>query len=282
MKIATLNSAFRTLCIAAGLALISADMTAVAETHTANNRNGVPGLKVTINDARIRRSGNKIVFYPVFQATGTKKIGQLYIDNNRYAWIDDEDPLTTYMPDVQVQVPADGEPMARYVEITDVPLSAGTFKTIKIVGRAPESAKSTSNNYYGDFDYKFANIPIPQFHSVEADRAAGKPGGMFTDNEISLAITGVEKEGKDIIVTFTLTNTGRTDKTISSADGYATTTDGDRISTSVRIPEALAAGETLKGNLLISGGADTQISSIRHKFNLFEKNLRFTPELILR
>ena len=80
-----------------------------AQTHTANDRNGVPGLKVTLNESRIRHSGNEIVFYPIFQKTGNKNIGQLCIDNNRYAWIDGEEPLITYMPSTLFEVPADGE-----------------------------------------------------------------------------------------------------------------------------------------------------------------------------
>lgn len=252
-----------------------------AQTHTANDRNGVPGLKVTLNESRIRHSGNEIVFYPIFQKTGNKNIGQLCIDNNRYAWIDGEEPLITYMPSTLFEVPADGEPVLRYVEIKDVPITATTFTKLKIVGRAPESAKSTSGNYYGDFDYTFRNVPIPQFHHVPANKASGIPGGMFTDNEIKLAITGAEMSGADLFVTFTLTNIGKTTKNIEARDGYATTENGDRLQTSVRIPKLLEADDMVKGVMTIKNGAEEVILSAKHNFCITEKSCYWYPQLIL-
>ena len=152
--------------VAIACTAMSIDNHVNAEVHTANDKNGVPGLKVTLNDARIRRSGKEIVFYPVFQATGTKRIGNVCIDNDRYVWIDDEEPISTYMHGLQFDVPDDGDPLSKLVEINNVPLNAKAFKKIKIVGRAPDSEKSNSGNYYGDFDYTFTNIPIPQFLSL--------------------------------------------------------------------------------------------------------------------
>lgn len=268
--------------VAIACTAMSIDNHVNAEVHTANDKNGVPGLKVTLNDARIRRSGKEIVFYPVFQATGTKRIGNVCIDNDRYVWIDDEEPISTYMHGLQFDVPDDGDPLSKLVEINNVPLNAKAFKKIKIVGRAPDSEKSNSGNYYGDFDYTFTNIPIPQFHEVAADKANNKPGGMFTDTDITLGIAGTEKDGNDLKVTFTLTNTGKSDKNITSENGYATTTEGDRLATSVRIPETLLSGETVKGILYVAGGVNEDISSIRHKFRVLEKGLQWNPELILR
>lgn len=109
---------------------------AEAETHTANDKNGVPGMTVSINDARIRHSGQEVMFYPIFRQTGNKNIGILSIDNNDYAWIDDEGPIGIYMPDTMVEVPTDGEPVAHYVEVRDVPLNATAFSKLKIVGHA--------------------------------------------------------------------------------------------------------------------------------------------------
>lgn len=252
-----------------------------AQTHVANDRNGVPGMKVTLNESRIRHSGNEIVFYPVFQKTGNKKIGLLNIDNNRYAWIDGEEPLITYMPSTQIEVPTDGEPVSGYVEIKEVPLNATTFTKLKIAGRAPESAKSTDDNYYGDFDYTFRNIPIPQFHRVSANKASGMPGGMFTDNEIRLAITGAEMSGSDLLVTFTLTNIGKSNKNIEARDGYATTENGDRLQTSVRIPKLLEADDMVKGVMTIRNGADEIILSAKHNFFINEKGFYWYPQLIL-
>lgn len=40
------------------------------------------------------------------------------------------------MPDTMVEVPTDGEPVAHYVEVRDVPLNATAFTKLKIVGRA--------------------------------------------------------------------------------------------------------------------------------------------------
>ncbi len=223
-----------------------------AEVHTANDKNGVPGLKVTLNDARIRRSGKEIVFYPVFQATGTKRIGNVCIDNDRYVWIDDEEPISTYMHGLQFDV---------------CPTTATPFKTRGNKQCAIECESLQENQdrrarsgfrkvklrkLLRDFDYTFTNIPIPQFHEVAADKANNKPGGMFTDTDITLGIAGTEKDGNDLKVTFTLTNTGKSDKNITSENGYATTTEGDRLATSVRIPETLLSGETVKGILYVA------------------------------
>ena len=268
--------------VAIACTAMSIDNHANAEVHTASDKNGVPGLKVTLNDTRIRRSGKEIVFYPVFQATGTKKIGNVCIDNDRYAWIDDEEPISTYMHRLQFDVPDNGDPLSKLVEINNVPLDAKILKKIKIAGRAPDSEKSNAGNYYGDFDYTFINIPIPQFHEVATDKANNRPGGMFTDTEIRLSITDMEKDGSDLKVTFTLTNAGKSDKNITSEEGYATTTEGDRLATSVRIPETLPSGETVKGILYVTGGANEDLCSIRHKFMLLEKGLQWNPELGLR
>ena len=101
--------------VAIACTAMSIDNHVNAEVHTANDKNGVPGLKVTLNDARIRRSGKEIVFYPVFQATGTKRIGNVCIDNDRYVWIDDEEPISTYMHGLQFDVPDDGDPLSKLV-----------------------------------------------------------------------------------------------------------------------------------------------------------------------
>lgn len=255
---------------------------AVAETHTANDKNGVPGMTVSINDARIRHSGQEVVFYPIFRQTGNKNIGILSIDNNDYAWIDDEGPIGTYMPRTLVEVPSDGEPVAPYVELRDVPLNATAFTKLKIVGRAPDSPKVSDNNYYGDFTYTFSNIPIPQFKKVAPDAAKGLPGGMFTDNEIELALIGSEVINGDGYIYFTLTNVGRSNKQLQAKDGYATTLDGERLSTTVKIPQTLDSGDTVKGTLIVPEWASQRFSSVKHNFYVGEKDFHWNPQLILK
>lgn len=253
-----------------------------AETHIANNKDGVPGMKVSINDARIRYSGDKVAFYTVFQKTGSANIGDIFMDNGYYAWIDDEDPISTYMPDVHVEVPSDGDPISNYVEISDVPLGSKMLRKLKVVGRAPSSPRSTPDNYYGDFEYLFTNIPIPEIKKVVADASKGTPGGVFTDNEIELSIIGTEIANGNVYVTFTLTNVGKTDKAITARDGYASTVDGDRLTTYVNIPVELASGDTVKGVLMVDGGAGANIHSVKHNFYIGEKNRSWNPQLILR
>lgn len=253
-----------------------------AETHMANDKNGVPGMKVFLNDVRIRHSGDEIVFYPIFQQSGSANIGQLCIDNNRYAWIDYEEPIVTYMPDVLVEVPSDGEPVSSYVQMSNVPLDAKSFSKLKIVGRAPNSPKSTPDNYYGDFEYVFTNIPIPQFKVVAADASKGIFGGVFTDNEIELAIVGTETANGNIYVTFTLTNVGKSNKRVDAKDGYATTAEGDRLTTIVKIPNIIDSGDTVKGILMVDGGAGENIRSVKHNFYVGEKGFNWNPQLILK
>lgn len=269
------------LLVAAAMLLMGA-AGALAQTHVASNKNGVPGMKVSLNSARIRHSGDEIVLYPVFQQTGAKEIGLLSLDNNRYAWVDDEEPIDTYMPETQVNVPSDGEPVANYMEMRNVPLNAKAFSKLKIVGRAPNSQKSTPNNYYGDFDYVFTDVPIPQFHSVAPDAASGKPGGMFTDNEVQLGIVSAEKSNGNLYVTFTLANVGKSNKNIEAKDGYATTSEGDRLPTAVKIPNSLESGEMVKGVLAVEGGANEDILSIKHNFYVIEGKSYWHPQLIIK
>lgn len=255
---------------------------AEAETHTANDKNGVPGMTVSINDARIRHSGREVVFYPIFRQEGPKNIGMLYIDNNDYAWIDDEGPIGIYMPDTMVEVPSDGDPIAHKVEVRNVPLNATAFTKLKIVGRAPNSPKVSDNNYYGDFTYTFSNVPIPQFKQVAADRTKNLPGGLFTDNEIELAIIDGELINGDGYIYFTLTNVGKSDKQILAKDGYATTMDGERLATYVKIPQTLDAGESVNGTLLVPDYANRRFSSVKHNFHVIEKDFNWSPQLILK
>lgn len=268
-------------CLAIACLMIVAD-TASAEVHIANDRNGVPGMKVSLNDARIRHSGEEVVFYPIFQQTATSAVGNLYIDSNRYVWIDGEGPFGIYMPDAQIEVPSDGEPIARYVEIRDVPLDATSLSKLKIVGRAPYSSKCSPENYYGDFEYVFSDIPVPQFKKVAADASKGLPGGVFTDNEIELAIIGFQKSGGNIEVFFTLTNVGKSNKRIESREGYAATSEGDRLPTYVKIPSVLDSGETVKGTLIINGGVGEDIRSVKHNFYVSEKGFNWHPQLIIK
>ena len=163
--------------VAIAYTAMSIDNHVNAEVHTANDKNGVPGLKVTLNDARIRRSGKEIVFYPVFQATGTKRIGNVCIDNDRYVWIDDEEPISTYMHGLQFDAPDDGDPLSKLVEINNVPLNAKAFKKIKIVGRAPDSEKSNSGNYYGISTTLSRTYPYRSSMRLRQTRRTTSPAG---------------------------------------------------------------------------------------------------------
>lgn len=258
-----------------------------AEVYVANDRNGVPGMKVSVNNARIRHSGNELMILPVFEQTGSKAIGELFLDYNRfdgkyYTSVDGGDPLLTYMDDIRLEVPSDGDPVSRPVYVVDVPLNGDRITKFKVVGRAPYSPKCSSDNYYGDFEYVFIDIPIPQFRSVPADATKGTPGAMFTDNEIELTMAGVEKENGNVNVYFILTNIGKSDKHIESREGYATTAEGERLPTAVMMPRDLEAGASINCGMTIKGGADEDIRSVKQNFFLTEKGFEWNPQLILR
>lgn len=79
-----------------------------------------------------------------------------------------------------------------------------------------------------------------------------------------------------------LRHVGRSNKQLQAKDGYATTLDGERLSTTVKIPQTLDSGDTVKGTLIVPEWASRRFSSVKHNFYVGEKDFHWNPQLILK
>lgn len=246
----------------------------------ANNRNGIKGIKMAINTERIHRSGEEVQFSLMVTNDNAKDengVNISFLDSE--AKIDGE---RCYMDGNlnfgSVDLPAE-ETVGINTWISDVPVNAETITSIKIVGRAPNSSKSTQQNPYGDFDYRFSNIALPSFP------ASNKPGCVFYDNEISLYVGEITVDGNNLVISFTLTNNGRKDYTIEAGNfgyGVARTPDGDEYDVFTQISNNLPVGEAVKGQIIIAKGADETFASVRQQFDLSQNRNYWKPGLLLR
>lgn len=247
----------------------------------ANNRNGIKGVAMSINVERIHRSGNEAQFNLVIVNNNSRDENRVNLSfSDSRVVIDGEGkyPIDGTIGYGAVNLPA-REPVAINTWISEIPLNAEKITSIKLVGRAPESSKSTDANPYGDYDYRFNNIELPSFP------VSNKQGCVFYDNEIMLNVGKVYANGKDLVVEFTLTNNGRKDYTIDVADfgrGVARNEEGEEYPVSTKFPQTLPVGEAIKGQLSVTGGANERFNTIRQKFNLSQNRNHWTPGLLLR
>lgn len=247
----------------------------------ANDRNGIKGITMSINTERMHRSGDEVQFNLIVTNRTSRdenNVGLSFMDSEAVIDGDNRCPIDGEIKWGSINLPAD-EITSINTWISKIPLNAETITAIKLVGRAPDSSKSTDNNPYGDYDYRFADIALPSF--LESN----KPGCVFYDNEILLNVGEISTNGKDLIVEFTLTNNGRKDYSINVADygcGTARTADGEEYKVSTKFPSSLPVAEPVKGRIVIEGGAGEVFSTIRQNFNLSQNSNHWKPGLLLR
>lgn len=247
----------------------------------ANDGNGIKGITMSINTERMHRSGDEVQFN-LMVINGTSKdennVGLSFMDSEVVIDGDENCPIDGEIKWGSINLPAN-ETTGINTWISKVPLNAEKITSIKLVGRAPNSSKSTNNNPYGNYDYRFTNIVLPSF--LESNM----PGCVFYDNEILLNIGEISVSGKDFVVEFTLTNKGRKDYSISVADfgrGSARTVEGEEYQVSTKFPNNLPVDEVVKGQLVIADGADESFATIRQQFNLSQGTNHWNPGLLLR
>jgi hypothetical protein len=247
----------------------------------ANDRHGISGITMSINTERIHRSGEEAQFNLVIVNNNSKDengVGLSFMDSKVFVDGEDNYPIDGNVNYGSVDLPA-GESTAINTWISRIPLNAEKITSINIVGRAPNSSKSNSNNPYGDYVYKFTDIVLPSFPESNI------PGCVFHDNEISLQVGNISANGKDLVVEFMLTNNGHKDYTIDVADygrGVARTVDGEEYEVATKFPKNLPVGEAVKGQLVITDGADEKFATVRQSFDLSQNRNYWKPGLLLR
>jgi len=242
--------------------------------------NGIRGLVVSFNPERVHRSGEEVTIYFNFTNTNSRDIkGGAYMSmDDCTVAVDGESGYRIDASRRTLDFPAE-ETVTMETWIPDLPKNAKAITFLKLVGRAAYSSKVSATNSYGDFDYKYTNIVLPGFPE------SNLPGCVFYDNEVALNVGGISVDGRDLVVDFTLTNIGRKDFSVDLKDfgsGTARTVDGDEYKVSTRIADSLPAGEPVKGQIVISGGANEMFATVKQGFMLFRDGSRWEPDLILR
>lgn len=180
----------------------------------AKDDNGIKGITMSVNTERMHRSGDEVQFN-LMVINGTSKdennVGLSFMDSEVVIDGDENCPIDGEIKWGSINLPAN-ETTGINTWISKVPLNAEKITSIKLVGRAPNSSKSTDKNPYGNYDYRFTNIALPSF--LESNI----PGCVFYDNEILLNVGEISVNGKDLVVEFTLTNKGRKDYSINVSD----------------------------------------------------------------
>lgn len=247
----------------------------------ANGSNGIKGITMSINTERMHRSGDEVQFN-LMVINGTSKdennVGLSFMDSEVVIDGDENCPIDGEIKWGSINLPAN-ETTGINTWISKIPLNAEKITSIKLVGRAPNSSKSTNNNPYGNYDYRFTNIALPSF--LESNM----PGCVFYDNEILLNVGEISVNGKDLVVEFTLTNKGRKDYSIEVSDygrGSARTVEGEEYQVSTKFPNNLPVDEVVKGQLVIAGGANESFTTIRQQFKLSQGTNYWKPGLLLR
>lgn len=245
--------------------------------------NGIPKVSVAMDPEKTRRCGNTLVFYPIWRNGNAGSVGIVTNTNpferNQNATIDDAPEYAVYKDNSSFDVVSGNEAVSEPVYVPGVPLDARKVNLLKIEGRAPDSPKCNEKNPYGEFSYQFRNYPVPEIP------ASNVPGCLIADSELALEILGIAKEGKNLVITFTVTNTGRRDKEFTLSDfgnGVARTSDGEQLASKMVMSDAIPAGEKAKGTITVAGGAGESFSSIRHGLNVRERGLNYDTRLILQ
>lgn len=243
-----------------------------------DNSKGLSGLKPAVDINQVRRIGNDILVPVQFSNTASKEARPYFGDHNPF----ERNELSTVNGAPCRVFSADGNleksigpketAMQRFI-IEGAPFDAQKIDVMKIKGRA-QYTHSTDKNPYGDFEYKITDLVIPEL------QPSNRLGVFITDSDIQVNFDGVEKEGKNLIVNFTLANhSGREKKLITNDKGIARTQDGEEFQCTVKLPEVLGPDGVVKGKLTIENAASADIRMARIPINITERNLNYKVTL---
>lgn len=243
-----------------------------------DNSKGLSGVKPTVNINQVRRIGNDILLPVQFTNSSSKVAGPYFgahnpFENNEFATVcGAPHRIISADSNMEKSIGSNETAMQRFV-VVGVPLDAQKIDVAKIKGRA-QYTHSTEKNPYGDFEYKITDIVIPEL------QPSNYQGTFITDSDIQVISDGVQQEGKNIIVNFTLANHSGREKQLRANDkGIARSQDGEEYSCTASIPELLGPNDAVKGTLTIIDAANAQIKMARIPIHIEERNIDFTAIL---
>ena len=120
-----------------------------------------------------------------------------------------------------------------------------------IEGRAPNSPKSTKNNYYGEYAYKLGPVDIPKVKLGPTGTSA------FLHPDFTMGEIKAVPLGSDLVLEYTLTNNSSKDKKlyVDSFKGFAYDEDGNKYSMSTESPDAFPSGIPVKVSTTVHNGS---------------------------
>lgn len=243
-----------------------------------DSRKGMSGMKPSISLDQVRRIGNNILVPIQFHNKASKEARPHFgshnpFETNELASINGTAfRVSSSDQNLEKSIGPNETAMQRF-EIVGVPLAAQKIDNMKIQGRA-QYTHSTEKNPYGDFEYVFTDIVLPELHP------SNRQGTFITDSDIQVNFDGVAAEGKDLVVNFTLFNHSAREKQIDINDnGTARTQDGEEFSCTVKLPTTLMANDLIKGKMIIPGAASINIRMARIPITITERNLKYKAML---
>ncbi|GEM_PF-3446043 len=239
---------------------------------------GMSGVRPSVNIGQVRRIGNNILLPVQFHNKASKKASPYFgshnpFERNELAAINGS-PFCIVSSDrsLEKNIGPNETAMQRFT-IVGVPLDAQKIDLLKIQGRA-QYTHSTENNPYGDFEYVLTDVVLPEL------QPSNRPGTFITDSDIQVNFDGIQSEGKNLIVNFTLINRSVREKQLTANEkGIARTQEGEEYQCLVNLPETLMANDLLKGKMIISGAAGINIRMVRIPISISERNMDYKAML---
>lgn len=237
---------------------------------------GMSGVKPSVNIGQVRRIGNNILLPVQFQNKASKEARPYFgahnpFERNELAVINGS-PFCIVSSDhnLEKSIGPNETAMQRFT-IVGVPLDAQKIDLLKIQGRA-QYTHSTENNPYGDFEYVLTDVVLPELQPSQ--------GGFITDSDIQVNFDGLQTEGKNLIVNFTLINRSVREKQLTANEkGIARTQDGEEFQCTVNLPKTLMANDLVKGKMIIPGAKGIDIKMARIPISISERNLDYKAML---
>lgn len=177
---------------------------------------------------------------------GNRSVG----DDATYAILDSGEKVYMYIDNHMIES-KNGIPHLSYLFLPTVPWKVNKITTLVIEGRAPNSPKSTKNNYYGEYAYKLGSVDVPKVKLGPTGTSA------FLHPDFTLGEIKVVTMGSDLVLEYTLTNNSSKDKKlyVDSFKGFAYDEDGNKYSMSTESPDAFPSGIPVKVSTTIHNGS---------------------------
>lgn len=237
-----------------------------------NSSKGLSGVKPTIDVEQVRRIGNSILIPIKFQNTASKEARPYFGSHNPYesselATINGTQyRLVSWDSNLEKNIGANETAMQRFV-MPNVPLDAQKVDNFKVQGRA-QYTHSTDNNPYGEFEYVFTDLVLPEL------RPSNRQGTFVTDSDLQLNFDEAKTEGDNLVVYFTLVNHSNREKQLSVNDrGIARNNDGEEFAAELSLPKTLMANDLIKGQMTIYNAGKELIKLARAPFTIVEPRI---------